>query len=100
MLLLTPMESVTGLPLVITIGPMLGEALVGSVPSMVYHNVTLVVMSLTVNSAPLFPVIVGLATWNMNSAVTIALLPPGPTFTALITKSGTVVTGRDCANNR
>ena len=49
MLLLPLRENVTGLPLVDTIGPMLGGALVGSVPSMVYQNTTLVVMSLTVN---------------------------------------------------
>ena len=41
---------------------MLGGALVGMEPSMVYHNVTLVVMSLMVNCAALFPVIVGLPT--------------------------------------
>ena len=35
---------------------------VGLVPSMVYQIHELVVMSLTVNSAALFPVIVGLAT--------------------------------------
>ena len=56
------MESLTELPLVIAIGPMLGGALVGLVPSMVYQNTTLLVMSLTVNSAALTPVMIGLAT--------------------------------------
>ena len=66
MLLLALMESLTGLPLVIAIGPMLvlggAKVLVGTVPSMVYQITELLVMSLTVNSAALFPVIVGLAT--------------------------------------
>src|SRR5208282_21726 len=103
MLVLTLRESVTGLTLVSAIGPMLGGALVGLLPSIVYQITALVVMSLTVNCAPLFPVIAGLATWKMNSAVTIGLSSPMElTLTALISRSGAVVTlrGTTCVCTR
>jgi len=61
MLVLTLMERVTELPLGIAIGPMLGKALVGLVRQW-YTRHTLLVMSLTVNCAALFPMMIGLAT--------------------------------------
>ena len=54
-------------------GPRLGEPLVGSEPSVVYHNCAPTVASVTWKEAALSPRILGVAAWNTNRLEAIEL---------------------------